>query len=109
MGTNVKGSTVDEVETRTVTIDEYFAGADPEPSKSVRLVKIDTQGHELSVLQGMRKMLTESTREFVVIFEVAAEMQRAVGHDPRDIINFMAKAGWSAYCLQHETWVDYAD
>ena len=44
----------------------------------MRLVKIDTQGHELEVVRGMKRMLAANTH-FNVILELDHGLQRASG------------------------------
>jgi len=104
---NVHTGSVEGIDIRTITVDDYFAAAHPDLIKETRLVKVDVQGHELSVLQGMRKMLAGTNRNFAVIVELDHGLQQESGHDPADVPNFMESLGWKAYCLHQDGLVNY--
>jgi len=103
--TNVGGK-ADAYEVPAVTIDSYLHGAlEPRIRKMIALVKIDTQGHELNVLQGMEKFLSDPpTKEdlggvtFSVIAEYAPNLQIASGHDPDEMLQFMRGLGYVVRC-----------
>jgi FkbM family methyltransferase len=57
----------DSVAVRTVPIDEYD-GIDP---SRAHLIKLDTQGSEVPILRGMKKLLVNHAKEIVLICEFA--------------------------------------
>ena len=68
------------------------------PSGEVNLVKIDVQGYELHVLQGMPAIL-ERSRAISVLFECWPAGLRHAGHTPRELIDFFVARGFSLFEL----------
>jgi FkbM family methyltransferase len=92
------GGSVDSIKIRLISMDDYFDAADSRLIDTIRLVKIDAQGHELPILQGMKKMLSSGHSRFSVFVEVNHMLQRAAGHNPKDIEIFMISLGWKPFC-----------
>tara|TARA_B100001094_G_scaffold17594_1_gene15141 strand:+ start:15639 stop:16661 length:1023 start_codon:yes stop_codon:yes gene_type:complete len=95
---NVKTGNVKKVMVPSITIDAYMLGANPELKQNIQLIKIDVQGHELNVLQGMKQFLQATERSVKVIVEVDHKLQRKAGHEPNEIIDFMYSIGYLAFC-----------
>jgi len=55
----------------------------------IAFVKIDVQGYELAVCQGMRRILAESSR-LAVAFEYAPEGMHELGQDPAALLDLFA-------------------
>ena len=90
----------------SVTLDSYFEGAAPDLAKSLRLVKIDTQGHELDVLKGMHTLLKRPDLNFRVILELDVGLQKIAGHRPEEIMAYMHSHGnWRPHCIVGNTLV----
>ena len=94
---NVGGSAV-PIQIKIISIDEYFDSADSKLLNAVRLIKIDVQGHELPVLRGMKKILSNGARRFVLLVEIDHGLQVAAGHGAKDVKNYMLSLDWKAYC-----------
>jgi FkbM family methyltransferase len=95
---NVGGSAI-PIPIQLVSIDEYFDKAhDSTLVNAVRLIKIDVQGHELPVLRGMEKLLSNGARRFVLSVEVDGGLQQAAGHGLKDVEEYMMSLGWNAFC-----------
>lgn len=92
------GGSAASININLISLDDYFDSADPSLRDKVRLVKIDAQGHELPILQGMKKMLSSGHRRFALIVEVHVGLQVAAGYGPKDIENYMLSLGWNAFC-----------
>lgn len=78
---------------------ELFKGDDVLVDAQLRpdVVKIDVQGVELKVMQGMDKILSEE-RSMVVVAEHDSKLTRNNGFEPREPYEFMMKRGFKAYC-----------
>ena len=63
----------------------------------VRLLKIDVEGMELSVLRGARSLLAASAP--VLICEVEDRHCMRYGHTRRDVIDFMTSLGYAAFVM----------
>lgn len=83
----IGGSTVQEVE--TVTLDEYCRSA---AIDRIALLKIDTEGHDMLVIQGAKGMLTDR-RVSVVQFEYN-HLWVSARHYLKDVFDFAAPLGY---------------
>ena len=100
------GGAVDVFDVAAIEIDKYIDNAiSPNLRNNILLVKIDTQGHELSVLRGMKKFLSNPPSEddlggwsFVVIAEYDRRLQEASGHGPNEMLDFMRNLGYEVRC-----------
>jgi FkbM family methyltransferase len=59
-------------------------------------VKIDVQGYELAVCQGMQKMLQQNSG-ITVVLEFMPSAMRELGFDPSQLIDFFAHLGFRVY------------
>jgi len=106
---NVKGK-VDVFNVSAIVIDKYIDNAVSENLRnSIMLIKIDTQGHELNVLQGMKKFLSSPPSKealggwsFVVVAEYHEKLQRAAGHEPNEMLDFMRNMGYEVRCSMED-------
>lgn len=73
----------------TVSLDDYFAGE----TRHIGAVKIDVEGHELSVLTGAKKLISQHKPTIVCECE-----QRHLTHGVvTDVIEFVQSLGYVAY------------
>lgn len=85
---------IGEIEVETVTVDELLTGRDPGPV----LVKIDTDGHELAVLDGMSETL-DRIAEIKLFVELNPKMQRLAGQDPEQLLASLDRRGFDVFLL----------
>lgn len=76
------------------TLDELVRSSGP--MQHPILLKIDTEGHELSVLQGARSLLAETE---VVIAEVSIAERFKDGYEFEDVIVFMKEHGFHVFTI----------
>ena len=91
---NVGGATKD-VRIRSIRLDDYLTYI--EDASDIRAAKIDVQGHELEVLQGLGVYL--HTLRPVLIVENDRKLQREAGHMPNEVREFLEAVGYAAFCL----------
>jgi FkbM family methyltransferase len=91
---NVGGATK-ELHMRSIRLDDYLASI--EDVSDIRAAKIDVQGHELEVLQGLGHYL--HTLRPVLIVENDGKLQREAGHMPNDVRRFLEAVGYAPFCL----------
>jgi FkbM family methyltransferase len=72
-----------------VTLDDQLASVLP---GAVSFIKIDVQGHELSVLQGMKDVLARNPNA-VLLVEVSPSHLRNAGTSPRELVQRLIEAG----------------
>jgi FkbM family methyltransferase len=94
-------SAYDTAGTRTevdsVPLDELIA-----PGEPVNLVKIDVEGAELDVLQGMSRVIAEN-QDLALIAEYAASHLQRTGHTPAEWFAAFAAHGFSAEVIDEMT------
>ena len=66
--------------------------------RKLSFIKIDVQGYELAVCEGMRKTL-EKFPEAVVAFEYAPDGMRELGFEPSALLIFFRSAGYQIHML----------
>jgi len=83
-----------------VSIDNFLARCFS-TRRPVCFVKIDVQGYELAVLEGMGKTLAEN-EQLALAVEIAPEQIASLGFKTEDIIKFLVNAGFSFSLLTRE-------
>lgn len=73
----------------TVRFDDYWQGRGP-----IRLIKIDTEGAEGMILDGMKETLKQPGLELIV--EYAPQRLRQSGYDPDQLLNSLYQLGYRA-------------
>ncbi len=68
-------------------------------NRSVKLIKIDAEGHELHVIRGMEQLL-QSTTDLQIVCELSPE-----SYSLGEFIRHMQKLGFSAECLRDGFWI----
>lgn len=59
----------------------------------IALLKIDTEGHEMGVIEGAKKILSE-VRPYAILFEVCPELTRRAGFDAEAPAAALEAAGY---------------
>jgi FkbM family methyltransferase len=86
----------ENVTTVAVTSVDNFVAA--HNLRDVSFIKIDVQGYELAVCEGMRKTL-EKFPGLGIAFEYAPEGMRELGFEPSALLGFFRSAGYQLYIL----------
>jgi FkbM family methyltransferase len=66
--------------------------------QKISFIKMDVQGYELAVCEGMRETLKDHP-ELCVAFEYAPEGMRELGFEPAALLEFFRAAGYQLYIL----------
>lgn len=86
----------EKITTVTVTSIDNFAAA--RNLSSICFIKIDVQGYELAVCEGMRQTL-QKFPEACVGFEYAPDAMRELGFDPSTLLEFFRSTGYHFHIL----------
>jgi FkbM family methyltransferase len=86
---------VDSAQVQTYRFDEFAESRD---IKSIDLIKIDVEGHELSVLKGFGKMLNPRMVKKIV-FEHSLPLFKVQGKNEYEVIDFLNAAGFEVQTL----------
>jgi FkbM family methyltransferase len=86
----------ENIKTVVVTSVDNFVAA--HNLRDVSFIKIDVQGYELAVCEGMRKTL-EKFPGLGIAFEYAPEGMRELGFEPSALLNFFRSARYQLYIL----------
>jgi FkbM family methyltransferase len=85
----------------THSLDDYFR----ENAAPIGAIKIDVEGHELSVLRGAERLLRMHRPTVVCECEQRHISQGRV----QDVIDFMSSLGYQGMFLHRKKWIDAAD
>jgi FkbM family methyltransferase len=86
-----------EIEVETLTLATLLDSRDAAPL----LVKIDTDGHEIPILEGLEDSLSRS-QDVTLIVELNPIMQKQAGHEPEDLLAKLEEMGFATFLLQEE-------
>jgi FkbM family methyltransferase len=86
----------EQITTVAVTSVDGFVAA--RNLQNITFVKIDVQGYELAVCQGMRQTL-EKLPALSIAFEFAPEGMRELGFEPSALLDFFRSAGYQLHIL----------
>jgi FkbM family methyltransferase len=81
------------VSVNTVALDEFL---DDMPEKKV-VVKIDTEGHEIQVLEGMKEILLR--KDVKVVIEFNPKCLKSAGFDPSNFLESINQLGLDIYII----------
>ena len=73
-----------------------------EEARRARLVKVDVEGAEWSVVSGMESLLAGGREDLEVIVEIDAALLNHQGKQPSDILALFADHGFHAYRLRND-------
>lgn len=93
--TGVEERRIKKIEIETVTIDTLTKNL----KKPIRLVKMDVEGHEVSVLKGMVETLSQGRIEILVMENNPSLLKRAL-QSPRDLFVIMTHFGYYGYSME---------
>ncbi len=77
------------------SVDSFVAGRNV---RELSFIKIDVQGYELAVCEGMRKTL-EKFPQVVIAFEYAPDGMRELGFEPSVLLDSFRSAGYQIHIL----------
>jgi FkbM family methyltransferase len=63
--------------------------------KKISFIKIDTQGMDLKVMKGAKRIITQN--QCPVIFEYEEDLEKKHGHTFQDVVNFVKEINYSFY------------
>ena len=80
------------IEIETVTLDEFFQGKE----ESIDVIKMDVEGSEMAVLQGMTRIL-ERNDKLIIFTEFFPALLKKSGASPEGYLNELEKHGFKLY------------
>jgi FkbM family methyltransferase len=80
---------------RVLSVDSFV---DSQPLRKISFIKIDVQGYESAVCQGMRRTLARFPGVLVAL-EYAPDALIDLGFEPTEVLDFFRSQGWLAYIL----------
>ena len=78
---------------------------DDQGLNDVRFIKVDVEGHELSVLRGADALLR---RDHPVLLVEIEQRHLGPGHTITEIVTYLADRGYAAFFCMDDTWVEFA-
>jgi FkbM family methyltransferase len=89
--------TIRTIRVPSVRLDAFFKGVPNIPT----FVKIDTEGHEIAVLEGMRHVL-DSLQDLRLVVEFNPDCLNKAGHEPIDLLKGLDQLGFDIYFIDDE-------
>ena len=86
------GDAKESIEVESITLDEYFQ----DNSESLNFIKIDSEGSEAKIVNGMQQLLSEN-RKLVMMTEFFPFLIQKSGNDPNQHLKLLEKAGFHLY------------
>lgn len=85
------------IQIKTITLDSFLKDALKVPT----FIKIDTEGHEMCVLEGMKNIL-ETTEDIKLLIEFNPELLKRAGNKPGDLFRKINHFGFDIYVIDDE-------
>jgi FkbM family methyltransferase len=95
--------TMEETTVESVCLDEFLK---ERGLHHVDVIKIDAEGSEPLIFKGLQKTL-ETSGDLTVIFELNAEMIRAMGHEPGEMLESLVEKGFTLQRIIHDDLIYY--
>ena len=83
-------------------LDAYIREVITSPER-IKLIKIDVEGFEFSVLKGLERFLAENTNRPLIIVEIKPWDVAKIGHDMKEFQEYMGRFGYKAYDMVDES------
>ena len=110
---NVHTGKVTHEKVEFVTLDDILLKRHDFEPHNVRVIKIDTQGHEINVLKGMRRLSKMLSMNAKIMVENDDKLQRATGRSSVELVAVIRDLGFECWCgdvlvppPQHPTCID---
>lgn len=85
------------IEVETITLDDFLGDIPKVPT----VIKIDSEGHEICVVEGMRNILT-NTDDIKMVIEFNLSILRSAGYKPEDLLEEIKQLGFDIYFINDE-------
>jgi len=82
-----------KIEVPVIRLDEYIEEKNIIPA----LIKIDVEGFEFRVLQGLEKFFKNNVSRPLIICEINPDAYKCLGHTANDLFQFMESFGYEAF------------
>jgi FkbM family methyltransferase len=87
----------DSVDVETVSLDDYFVGE----RQTVDLLKMDAEGAEMSILVGMRRLLTQNP-DLTLLTEFFPRAIRGCGYSPEEYVRQLSGCGFRIFPIDED-------
>ncbi len=85
--------TIEKRMIKTTSLDSFFT------DQKIDLVKIDTEGHEIEVLEGMKDTITRNP-DIKLLIEFNPKCLRSAGKNPSDMLVWLSQRGFDIFFIQ---------
>lgn len=92
------GNDRESIQIETVSLDEFFK----DKNEQIDLIKIDTQGAEMAILQGMDNIIKENT-DLTIITEFWPMSLKKFGYSPEEYLNRLIEYGFKLFHIDEQT------
>ena len=89
-----------QVKVELISLDKYFI--DSNLADRINFIKIDVEGLEFSVLQGMKNIL-KNNKKIKILFEFMPKNIMEAGFTPIELLNYLISHNFKLYCIDEST------
>ena len=89
-----------QVKVELISLDKYFI--DSNLADRINFIKIDVEGLEFSVLQGMKNIL-KNNKKIRILFEFMPKNIMEAGFTPIELLNYLISHNFKLYCIDEST------
>jgi FkbM family methyltransferase len=88
-------STIEQIDVKTATLDSILKG----PIDAEVLIKIDAEGHEFNVLEGMENLLRNSLPKLKLIVEYNPNLLERADRKPGELVSRLFELGFQVFVI----------
>ena len=92
--------TIEQRVVKTISLDSFF------PNQKIDLIKIDTEGHEIEVLEGMKDVINRNPG-IKLLVEFNPKCLKAAGKNPSDLLLWLSQKGFDVFFLNDKEGLIY--
>lgn len=89
-----------QYEQETVQIRTFDDYASEKQLKNVKVIKIDCEGHECQVLNGMSSFFSQVSKKPVILLELSPSVYEEQGFSPAEPVRILKNSGYRAYDIK---------
>ena len=89
-----------QVKVELISLDKYFI--DSNLADRINFIKIDVEGLEFSVLQGMKNIL-KNNKKIKILFEFMPKNTMEAGFTPIELLNYLTSYDFKLFCIDEST------
>jgi FkbM family methyltransferase len=96
----ISGTIVNEITVETIALDQFL---DNEYHNRPAMIKIDVEGHEINVLNGMKDLLTNHLPDLQLMVKYNPQMLHKAGYQSKELLSTLFDFGFQVFMVDEQT------